>query len=349
MKYMIAILFCWALASASRAGDQLAAQELADVFRETCAIRAKMGKAMAIKGQGGWLFLRKELRHIGVGKFWGPDAAKVSLATNREIADPLEAIVDYHAECKKNGIELIVVPVPPKAIIYPDQIVPAIYAKQKQPLRLDTYHQEFYALLKEKGVNVVDLTAAFLQGRTAKSGDMYCKQDTHYSGKACVLAAKVLGQQIKEMAWYKEAPKTKLTTEKHKVEIEGDLLPALNNRRTARETLTLTQVQSATGTPVTTDSKSPVLLLGDSHCLVFHVGGDMHAKASGLAGHLAKQLQMGIDDLGVRGSGARAARIALYKRAKKSGYLKRKKVIIWCFTARDFTESDGWGKIPLKR
>ena len=46
--------------------------------------------------------------------------------------------------------------IPPKAIIYPEKVVPAINAKRKKPLRLDIYHQQFYKLLKEKGVNVVD-------------------------------------------------------------------------------------------------------------------------------------------------------------------------------------------------
>jgi alginate O-acetyltransferase complex protein AlgJ len=39
----------------------------------------------------------------------------------------------------------------------------------------------------------------------------------------------------------------------------------------------------------------------------------------------------------------------LYRRARKDpGYLAKKKVIVWCFAAREFTESDqGWDKVPV--
>jgi alginate O-acetyltransferase complex protein AlgJ len=89
--------------------------------------------------------------------------------------------------------------------------------------------------------------------------------------------------------------------------------------------------------------------MGDSHCLVFQAGDDMLASSAGLPSQLAMELQLPIDWIGVRGSGARPARIQLFRRARKPGYLAGKKVVIWCFSAREFTEASGWGKIPVKR
>ena len=77
-------------------------------FRDLCAKRAADGDTMAIAGSNGWLFLRSELRHIGVGPFWGEAAAKVSRASKPELADPLPAIVDFHEHLQKRGIELLV-------------------------------------------------------------------------------------------------------------------------------------------------------------------------------------------------------------------------------------------------
>ena len=55
------------------------------------------------------------------------------------------------------------------------------------------------------------------------------------------------------------------------------------------------------------------------------------------------------DLIGTRGSGATSVRVSLYRRARKdSDYLAKKKVIVWCFAAREFTESDqGWDKEPV--
>ncbi len=342
MKWILtALLFTVAVSGQDTGSRQDAMQ-----FRKECAKLAEGAKIMTVKGKDGWLFLRNELRHIGVGKFWGPAAAKVSRATNPTKADPFEAIVDYNKQCKKWNVELILLPIPPKAVIYPEKITSANVGEK--PVRLDIYHRQFYQELRAKGVNVVDLTDIFLAKRYAKSGNMYCKQDTHFSGEACVVAAQILAEQIKKKPWYQDVPKKAITAEKQQVQIAGDLRRALEDDTVEKETLPLTQVK-LDGRLITKDPDSPVLLFGDSHCLVFHIGGEMHAKSSGLADQLANELKFGIDDLGVRGSGAYPARANLYRRAKKGDYLAKKKVLIWCFTAREFTEADRWGKVPLKR
>jgi len=90
------------------------------------------------------------------------------------------------------------------------------------------------------------------------------------------------------------------------------------------------------------------LVLGDSHTLVFHAGGDMHAVGSGLVDQLAYELGTAVDLIGVRGSGATPARISLMRRMRTDPeYLAGKRVVIWCLSAREFTEADGWRKVPL--
>jgi alginate O-acetyltransferase complex protein AlgJ len=99
--------------------------------------------------------------------------------------------------------------------------------------------------------------------------------------------------------------------------------------------------------PIQPWRESPVLLLGDSHGLVFHGGGDMHARGAGLADHLAKELGFPVDLVAVRGSGATPARISLMRRRDN---LAGKRVVIWCLSAREFTESvQGWRPLPVIR
>ena len=59
---------------------------------------------------------------MSVGQFWGDAAPRVSRASNPEFADPLPAILDFKAQLDRAGIELIFVPIPAKATIYPEMI-----------------------------------------------------------------------------------------------------------------------------------------------------------------------------------------------------------------------------------
>ncbi len=65
-------------------------------------------------------------------------------------------------------------------------------------------------------------------------------------------------------------------------------------------------IRSPGGDTVAPDRNSPVILLGDSHNLVFQAGGDMHATGAGLADQLAYELGFAVDLVG----GARVRRHA---------------------------------------
>jgi len=69
-----------------------------------------------------------------------------------------------------------------------------------------------------------------------------------------------------------------------------------------------------------------------------------------LPDQLALELGFAVDLVAVRGSGATPARINLYRNGRAdAGYLKGKKLVIWCFAAREFTESQGWRLVPVSK
>lgn len=312
---------------------------------------AEQQGSIVVEGSEGWLFFAPELRHVGVGEFWGDAAAAVSKARRPEWGDPLPAVLDFHKQLLGAGVELLIVPVPPKSIIYPDKL-PSTVVLGAEPLpRLDVHHQAFYELLRESGVKVLDLTPVFLSNRVHPNGPLYCQQDTHWSGIAMALAAEQIAAAVDSKPWFEAVPKTTFEDEWKTVEIAGDLWRALAEPSLAKERLSLRFVGTGSGgalTPVESDPSSPVVLLGDSHTLVFHTGGDMHAQGAGLADQLALELRFAIGLVGVRGSGATAARINLLRRAQRTpGYWANKRLVIWCFAAREFTESDGWRKVPI--
>ena len=125
-------LFCCCEAQLIAAESQsIGLSENQEKFRAELAAKfqaAEKANARVVSGADGWLFLPAELRFLSVGRFWGDDAAKVSRAPKPEHADPIPAILDFRDQLKQHGIELLLVPVPPKAAIYPEKIVPQFRA-----------------------------------------------------------------------------------------------------------------------------------------------------------------------------------------------------------------------------
>jgi len=198
------------------------------------------------------------------------------------------------------------------------------------------YLKPFYAELRAKGLDVLDLSDAFLQSGKA---NLYCRTDAHWSPEGIALAADELAKKI-DLKGQAKYPVTAAT-----VRISGDLAKSLNVAAPETEEVTLQTVPGAL------DEKSPVLLIGDSHTLVFSTGDDMLASNAGLAEVLAAKLGMPIDRMGVKGSAATAVRINLFRKGTKNkAWLKGKKYVIYCFTCREFTEtSGGWTVVPVAR
>ena len=303
------------------------------------AAKAETQKTTVVSGKDEWLFFAPELRAMSIGQFWGAPAKRVSRASNPEFADPLPAILDFKAQLDKAGIALIFVPIPAKATIYPDMIS----EHGTGTARTDEYHLKFYDILRKHGVNVLDLTPLFLRNRFTDAGPIYCKQDTHWSGHGCMLAAEAIAEAIGTPAWAAEIPKREIQTETHTITIIGDLWQALGDENLKKEQLRLTYVKEEVGASW---RASPVVLLGDSHNLVFHTGTGMHAQGAGLPDHLAHQLGFPVDVVAVRGSGATPSRLNLYRRRDN---MKGKRVVIWCLSVREFTEGQGWRPVPIIR
>jgi hypothetical protein len=299
--------------------------------------------AAVVEGRDGWLFLGAELRFLGVEKFWGGEGKVLQNDEGRASSSlggggPLPAIVDFDRQLKAAGVRLLLLPVPPKA-----------WGSAHAPtgnwagVKADSLGG-FYRALAAEGVEVLDLRPAFAT-REAVGEAMYCKTDSHWSGRGCVVAAQLVAERVRALM---PEPSATFTQEWKEVSIRGDLEELSQRKAGGVESLLLRQISDARGNALSSDATSPILLLGDSHTLVFR---DFQGERAGLADQVALETGTVPEVIGTRGSGANAVRLSLFRRSVKDpGYLTAKKVVVWCFAAREFTEAEqAWQLIPLSR
>ena len=279
---------------------------------------------LGIPGSDGWLFFEPELRHL-----------KATAGMTNESPQALAAIIDFNDQLEKAGIRLVVVPVPCKASIYPDKLHPELQKPVMPPFPADS---NFCALLRTNGIQVLDLTDAFLKNRDQNS-PLYCKTDSHWSPEGIKIATTEISSRVGKILNEPHLSKSPMDVKEETVTFHGDLVSPAD----PEETVTVRSVSSE-GHPIAASRASSVLLLGDSHNLIFHAGGDMHAKGAGLPDQLAVELGFPVDLVAVMGSGATTARWSL---ARRHDNLSGKKVVVWCFTARDLTEGGRWDKVPV--
>jgi hypothetical protein len=348
MRFFWTFLFIAALAGSLPAqitlsdAQQKFAAELASTFQNL-----EKKNVAAGEGVDGWLFFGGELRLLSLGRFWGDEAKKVSRAHKPELADPVPAILDFQQQLKARGIDLLVVPVPPKAAIYPEKIAPGFDVRATDPAPM--LHR-FYEELRAAGIDVLDLSPLFIQNRDNARGAVFCKTDSHWSGIGCVLAAQAIAEKVRPKLAHGAASK-EYVSEWKEAQISGDLDGLLSHgaQKPGAEKIVVQRVsEKGNGAAVEPDASSPLLLLGDSHTLVYH---DFLAERAGLVDQLALQLGFAPDLIGTRGSGATPVRFNLYRRSvKDAGYLAKKKIVVWCFAAREFTEAtEGWAKAPVAK
>ncbi len=281
--------------------------------------RLQSAEPTSVEGVDGWRFLPAEIKHLLAGD------------PSNDPKKPLETIVDFDQQLKQLGVRLIVVPVPAKITIHPE-----FFDKRLAGAGASSQESAFYEALRAKGVEVVDLTQDFAASKG--QGPLYCARDSHWNGRATVLAAQKLAAGLQGII----DKKVELQTREEKIEIQGDL-----GGEKEKASLRFVNPKGQTGR-LQPDRTSPILVLGDSYVLVFHDGGDMHASGAGLPDQLAYELRAPVDVLGVRGSGATPARVSLARRARANpNYLSSKKVIIWCFGVRELTQAEAWKPVPL--
>jgi hypothetical protein len=290
------------------------------------------GEARVIPGNDGWLFLASELRHLSRGTGW------INPGTPPEPAhaDPLPALRLMKEQLGELGIPLIIVPVPAKAAIQHQALPGTPVPPPQNPM-------PFAAQLQEEGFHVIDLTGFLYQANFV--AQVYCRTDTHWSPRGAELAAEFVAEQLQDIADLDDLETIELISDGFaEITFQGDL----TEDGDPQETLMARRVRRTDGESILQES-APILLLGDSHTLVFSEGGDMHARDSGFLEHLALNLSLPIDRMANRGSASTPPRMSLFRKAARDmEWLENKRAVIYLFTVRELTESlNGWRELPI--
>ncbi|WP_050030909.1 hypothetical protein [Verrucomicrobium sp. BvORR034] len=319
------------------------AEDFTTVVKGALAASAPTDLSVPGKGDSNWFFLRRELEHLQHGDLAAADLAKA----NKEGTDPVPVIAKYAKELKALGVELLVVPVPAKASIYPEKLDAKVDAASVPALA------PFLAKLKAEGVEALDLEAEFKKVRTAEpANQLYCATDSHWSPAACQLVANLVAAKYKALPEVTAAKVAGLTTLPAETrEYHGDLLTDAQKGSVAKEKLPISRAGLGAGSSVTTvesSPASPIVVLGDSHLQVFRKGGNMLDTQGGFVDHLQVALGTPVQEFTMQAGGADGPRVEIARTtAKNPDFWSKKKVAIWVFTAREFTQGK-WREIPAQ-
>jgi hypothetical protein len=292
-------------------------------------VRRGLGHKVLL-GREGWYFY-----HPGVKYFTQPYYQDVA-ALMPEGGDPLEVICDFAKQMRERGIQVVVVPIPGKASIYPDKL--SALVDPGQPVHAHT--RRFTKELRDAGVEVIDIHDVFLSRRAEAdrlNRPLYMRTDTHWTGHGVILAAEAIAGRIKKEFWYREMeppPRDRYERIKVMVERRGDIpkmtkIP-MQERLFSPELVDAYQVMEKKSRELYQDDpQSPVLLLGDSFSRVFQTDAP---KSAGVIANLAYELQMPITTIINDGGASTLVRQQL---ARNTKILRGKRLIIWEFVERD--------------
>ncbi|MGE5293786.1 MAG: alginate O-acetyltransferase AlgX-related protein, partial [Solirubrobacterales bacterium] len=255
-----------------------------------------------------------------------------------------DAIISFRDELAKRGIQLLVMPAPNKASVYPEMLAARA---GKGPAVVNGTTRDVLARLKSAGVEVVDLFEVYAQARRESAGpEYYLAQDSHWSPEGMRLAAQMVARRLVDLGWV-EPGTAKYEAKSVPVERYGDVLKMIRVPEVERlydpQKMDCTQVRdAASGKPYVDDPNSPVLVLGDSFLRIFERD---EPGSGGFVAHLACNLGFGLSSIISDGGASTLVRQQL---ARKPALLKGKKVVVWEFVERDIRfGTEGWQVISL--
>jgi len=294
------------------------------------------GNDQVTLGHENWLFYEPGLRYV-----YGPDF------NAQQGPLPHEAIIRLHEDCARLGIQLVVLPIPDKAMLQPwstsnrfDDV------ETMRPLNNKGY-TEFLNQLKTNGVDVFNI----IPSEITRSETRYLENDTHWLPEFMESTAKKLAAYLQEKHEIPVTPRSlSIQVYRKAIQSEGDLTKMLNmvgpETGLASQEIVTNRIQHRlTAIPIDPDFEADVMLLGDSFTNIYSAVDLGWGDGAGLGERLSYELNHPIDVLAINGGGAYTVRRAL-ARPENLERIAHKKVLIYQFSMRDLLDGD-WRTVPL--
>lgn len=307
-------------------------------FYADCAKLAEVGGTIA--GRDDWFFSSDELLRV---------------SRIQSTAAATGAIADYAQQLRSRGIDLILVPVPPKTLVFPDKVSRSakVPLQAKRPVRLDSVIKECMDTLASKNVRVVDLLPVLIANREDKTNVVYPRTSSTWSPYGIQLAVKEIATAVRESKAGGRGSVTGITAEPQTMNFIGNL--ALDATKAKPEVLTGSRIgrisEGKLRSLAFNTSGGSVMLMGGSDILAWREANNPQGSSGAfcsLAEQLAAELQMIPDVLANSGDGRNAPRLRILReRTNGHGMLGSTRAVVWIVPALDLV-GPNWQRVPLQ-
>ena len=312
-----------------------------------------VGNEQAYLGRDGWLFFRPGVDSLTGPGFLDPRRLRRRAAAGNEWQDPVHpdpvpAILDFRDQLAARGIRLVLVPVPVKPTMHPEQLA-RHYEGRAEPLHNASYGA-FMQRMEEEGIVVFD-TAPFLAHATpSEEAARYLRTDTHWRPESMERVSEGLAEVVRIVGRL-DAGETEFQERPVNVVASGDIARMLRlpegQRLFPPEAVTVRQVLDAQGSAWRADVEAEVLLLGDSFSNIYADERMGWGRAAGLAERMSLHLRQPVDTIIRNDAGAVATRRILAQQLRVgTDRLAGKKVVVWQFAARELAVGN-WAPVDL--
>jgi len=280
--------------------DKRTAAEAA--FYAECVTQGERGGTFT--GKDGWLFAASEL--LQVGRIGSTASATGSIA-------------DYAQQLRGRGIDLIVVPVPPKTLVYPDKIARKVPMKSRRPARLDSLLKSAMDELASRKVKVVDLLPALIAHRDDKEGTAFPRTSNTWSPCGVQIAMKEIAAAVKDSKAGSRGTVTGISSDPVTLTFTGGLAGTAEGKAKP-ESFSTVKIGRIDGDKVRSlsfnTSGGSVLLMGGGDILAWREANNPQGSSGAfcsLAEQLAAELQMIPDVLSNSGDGRNSPRLRILR------------------------------------
>lgn len=302
----------------------------------------KLGETVGtITGREGWLFAASELKAIG---------------REGSTTSAVDAIADYAAALNGKGIELILVPVPPKAFVYPDKISKNVKVpiRSKRMPRLDSQMQAAMEALEAKNVSVVDLLPVLIASREMKTSTAFPRTSSTWAPAGVEAAAKEIAEAVKKSKAGSQAGSSSgIVAQPGVITFKGGLANGIENIQS--ESLPCVTVGRITGDKQKSlgfeTSGGSLLMIGATDMLAWRENNNpagSRAAFASLVEQLAAELQLIPDVISGGADAKNSARLRILRDCTNDqGALDSTKTVVWVVPALDLY-SPSWARVPLQ-